>query len=301
MRANYYKNTLFLGFLFVFLLGINGCFSTEKPTLISPVESDTAGGPPLLVDPFKAVCDPMGSIVPKPMLAKGLVADLYNLTPSQESHIQRASDFQVQGKKLDVRLFFTQLFIPTRRFDRGFITQKGDAIKNSNGGSLDEWFGLHIESTIGLSAEKKPGFYQFALLADDGATLKVDQGNGFELLVDNDGAHEARLTCAKKGITLDPKNKLPIQVDFFQGPRYHLALALLYRPIPSETVPPETTCGAIGNELFFDSTQTPSVPTDTWRELLKRGWKVVPADEFYLPKEVGANPCAIQRFNIFRK
>lgn len=291
------KKTLSLNLFLAFCFGLSGCFSEESPRK----EPEQKEEPPVLVDPFKSVCDPMGSIAPKPTRAKGLVADLYNLPPALTSHIRKAADFQEQGRKLDARIFFTQLFIPTRRFELGFITQKGDSVKNENGGSLDEWFGLHIESAIKLDTEKKAGLYQFAILADDGATLRIDTGNGFETLIDNDGAHQSRFGCAQKAIQLDPQKRLPIQVDFFQGPRYHIALALLYRSIPGEGSLYDPTCGITGNDLFFDSSQTPSVPTTMWKELLKRGWKVVPADEYYLPEKVGANPCAVPRFNVFRK
>src|SRR6185437_11769064 len=80
------------------------------------------------------------------------------------------------------------------------------------------------------------GRYQFAVLSDDGSIMSINEGNGFEELIDNNGDTESRLRCADRGINFDASTSLPIKLDYFQGHRYNIALMLLWREVP------ETSC-----------------------------------------------------------
>jgi hypothetical protein len=242
--------------------------------------------------PSNAVCNPLDGGQAATSPRNGLIGSLFT-APEGEHSWTHAKTYQEHGTKLDAILYFNQLNVPTRPFDQGFVTQNGTILKTPRGDTLYEWFGLHFESVIQLSNHEQPGRYQFALMADDGAILSVnDDGHGFRTLVDNDLFHAAKLGCANEGIEMDALSRLPIQVDYFQGPRYHIALMLLWRKVPdTNQCFTDTACGVEGISAFFDSTHTPSVPSQRWVDMLTRGWNVVAPQNFLLPASAGTNPC----------
>jgi PA14 domain len=79
-----------------------------------------------------------------------------------------------------------------------------------------EWFGIAYSGKFWI---ENSGEYRFSLLSDDGARLKVDG----RTVVDNDGVHGA--TAASAAATLT-RGVHRIQVDYFQGPRFTVALVL---------------------------------------------------------------------------
>ena len=68
-----------------------------------------------------------------------------------------------------------------------------------------------------------PGLYHFGLYSDDGAKLYI---NG-TLVVDNDGIHGAK---GEKGIITLTTGMYPVEIHYFQGPRYSIALQWYYQP-----------------------------------------------------------------------
>jgi len=83
-----------------------------------------------------------------------------------------------------------------------------------------EWFAIVYTGKFWI---EKPGEYRFSLLSDDGAKLRVDG----KLLVNNDGIHRA--DAASAGATLS-RGAHEIEVEYFQGPRFTLALVLAVSP-----------------------------------------------------------------------
>ncbi len=79
-----------------------------------------------------------------------------------------------------------------------------------------EWFAIEYTGKIWIERE---GSYRFSLLADDGARLKLNN----KLVIDNDGVHRAAAISA--GATLT-RGVHEIKVEYFQGPRYTVALVL---------------------------------------------------------------------------
>jgi hypothetical protein len=70
---------------------------------------------------------------------------------------------------------------------------------------------------------EQPGPYRFSLLSDDGAKLDID---GKEL-IDNDGNH---LPQALTGSAVLSRGVHTIRVQYYQGPRYTVALVLAVAP-----------------------------------------------------------------------
>jgi hypothetical protein len=135
---------------------------------------------------------------------KALQGNIYFLP----KNTKRLPDFEelepvgtVYAKKLD---------LPERRFDKGFpgITER------------DEWFAVVYTGTFRV---KKAGTYAFRLVSDDGSKLYIND----ELVIDNDGTHPPR---SKDGTIELPKGEHEIVVEYFQGPRYHIALQLFWTP-----------------------------------------------------------------------
>lgn len=107
-------------------------------------------------------------------------------------------------------VYTTQLNVWPQNFDEGFpnITDRF------------EWFAIEYTGRIWIDT---PGRYRFSLLSDDGAKLYLDD----QLVIDNDGVHGARAVSA--GATLT-RGIHEIKVDYFQGPRFTVALVLAVSP-----------------------------------------------------------------------
>lgn len=103
-------------------------------------------------------------------------------------------------------IYTKALDIPARSWDAGFP------------GVPDrfEWFGIEYTGTF---KPVKSGKYYFRLLSDDGSKLYIDG----KLIIDNDGAHGA---SSKTGEVYLDDSRHSIKVDYFQGPRFQIALQL---------------------------------------------------------------------------
>ncbi len=229
------------------------------------------------------VCDPFqkGDV----SSTHGLKASLYSVQPDQTDVVD---GFFKIGVRSEQEIYFSNLNVPTRSFDLGFPTVTGDVLKKDNGESIFEWFGLKIESELKLGADDEEGWYELAILSDDGSRIYVND----ELVVDNDGAHETKLACGTQKFYMNRNTKLPVRIEYFQGPRYHISLIPLMRRVTSETQD-ETACGDFGNDLFFDS-ENDSAAQPAYHELIGRGWKTMTPQNWGIPGADSGNfnPCA---------
>lgn len=131
-----------------------------------------------------------------------LQGDVYYVQPGIEKFPDVATmtvSDTVYAKTLDV---------PPTGFTAGFA---GDRI---------EWFAIRYHGTFDAKAS---GEYQFHILSDDGALVYVD-GN---LVIDNDGLHSPIDKTGKIPLEAGPHE---LRVDYFQGPRYEVALQLWATP-----------------------------------------------------------------------
>ncbi|MCC6276818.1 MAG: fibronectin type III domain-containing protein [Oligoflexia bacterium] len=235
------------------------------------------------------VCDPFGG---DPALqGRGLLGNLYYLSDDQPRY-PSAKDYVTYGHPVDADLYFNELNTPTRPFDRGFVNQNGEVFLNANGTTLYEYFGIHLETNFELAPEDAPGDYQFAMLTDDGSVLEVsDSLAGYRVLVNNDGVHPTRLGCSTTPVYFSGEAEMPMKIDYYQGPRFHIALMLLYRPWPTVHPVNDPHCGTQGNSRFFDSTQNPPTPQAAYNDLMSRGWKQATWKNYKLPGF--NNPCVV--------
>jgi hypothetical protein len=107
-------------------------------------------------------------------------------------------------------VYTTSLNVWPQNFDEGF----------PNVTDRVEWFAIEYTGRIWI---EHPGDYRFSLLSDDGARLYLDN----QVIIDNDGAHSA--TGISGGATLT-RGVHAIKVEYFQGPRYTVALVLAVAP-----------------------------------------------------------------------
>ena len=166
---------------------ISGCISPDSGSE-SGTEVDIANPP----DPNSYVCDPLDgdSTDGQGPRDQGVTGELYYL-PDGETLPSQVADMFERGTYVDnILLYFNQIFIPTRPWDRGFTTVGGQTVQTENGDTLYEYFAVRMSGRFQLG-NLPPGAYQFGLLSDDGAVLSMDFGNGgYETVVDDDGRPE---------------------------------------------------------------------------------------------------------------
>lgn len=276
-------------------LNISGCLTegigTEGGTDVVADPEDVAAPP--LTPPERTVCDPFNAGVSA--RDRGLVGNLVYLEDSQPRYTS-ARDYIFNGTPVQSTLYFDKLFIPTRGWDLGFYTQDGTVVLNQHDQPLYEYFGLRLESQLQLAPGESPGYYQMAVLSDDGSVLSTKGSDGvLTPLIDNDGTHPTRMGCAMKSIYVDSGQKIPVVFEYYQGPRYHISMVVLWRPLPAGVSPTaavsDVECGQSGNGRYFDSTRVPSAPTSTYYDMLTRGWKVLENQNYNFPEQA-SNPCA---------
>lgn len=239
----------------------------------------------------KVVCDPMGGDN-DPRSNAGLKAELYWLGANAAAPTN-TSDLIARGTKSDRSLFFTQLNTPTRLFDMGFNNSLGQPIQDDTGNKLIERFALRFKSVLRLAPDQEEGLYEFAILSDDGSILKVrDDAGVYKTIVDNDGDHPTRMGCnASSVIQMNRDTEKLMQLDYYQGPRYHIAMMLLMRKVSSTgTRTQDSSCGFASNDDWFDPNHG-SVPKPRFTDLASRGWRVLTADNYALTNEAAFNPC----------
>lgn len=242
------------------------------------------------------VCNPFGSgSGGTKTSADGIKAKMYYYNSSDlgvypTSH---ATDFYAHGHMANADFYFNDFDVPTRAFDQGFQLEDGSLLATDDGTKLFEYFAFDFKTSIRLPQGSGTKVKQFALMADDGATLIVQDPvtQVWTKQVNDDGQHASRLACGTNPVQVSSEFSVPIELQYFQGPRYHIALVLLWRDWQGSSFDPnDPWCGQSGNSLFFNSTTIPSTPSDAWIDLMSR-WEVVPSDVFHIDADQGVNPC----------
>lgn len=239
----------------------------------------------------KLVCDPFnnggsGTI----SYEHGIKADLFYKTASQP-RMYSSEDYVNFAKKSDQVIFMSDMNVPTRMFTEGFTVANGATLNNDEEEKLIEYFGLKMTTNIVLSDSDDDGWYEFALLSDDGTTMKIKSGTDAPdtVLIDNDGDHPTRMGCTTQSVYLRKGVMLPVEVTYYQGPRYHIANVLMFRK--AEQAGQDPSCGLTGNSTFFDPNNN-SAPLPAYNALLNRGWKVLTSDNFMVSRNsTDYNPC----------
>lgn len=244
----------------------------------------------------KIICDPLnlpGTAAQK-NYQKGIRAELFYRT-KEMPRWYNSFDYINSAKKSDQNIFLSEINVPTRMFSEGFSTTQGQTLKDDQQNKLIEYFGIKMTTNIILAADDEAGYYEFALLSDDGATLKAKSnnidglGSTDEILINNEGDHPTKMGCSTTTVRMTKNVMMPVELTYYQGPRYHISNILMWRK--SAVAGQDSLCNSLGNSLFFDPTQN-SKPQPAFSALLARGWKILKSDN-YLIGESNAdyNPC----------
>lgn len=278
--------------LLILSSGLFACSAAEFRMYSDLGDSNSAAGAP---EPTPAICDPFdpSNIISSTSGLKGSIHFLERGTPQYS----QSTDIINHGKKIDADLFLNRIFVPTRIFSAGFATEDGQTIEDASGVTMNEWFALNLNSRLQLGPDDTAGDYQLALLSDDGSTLNLQNAQGtFEPLIQNEGTHTTQMACSSKVVAMNSSTRLPMNLTYFQGPRNHISLVLMWRKIPSGSTPQallDQECGKSGNEYFFNvgTAAKSATPKRPYQNLLDRGWKPLSSSNFEL--QSGSNRCAI--------
>lgn len=287
MYTNYRIRGILMGLC---LTALTGCLQDqvkEEDTVADIVPGEEQSAP----DPDSFVCNPLTGNPENLDRQQGVSGELFYVEPGGPQY-PVAADYIANATKIDISLFFNQLYVPTRPFDRGFVTQGGQTITTADGSTLYEWFAIRFNGQLRLAEGQSAGLYQLATLSDDGSVMAITENGVERNIINNDGWHSTQLGCASDVISLAPGQRLPFRLDYFQGPRYHISLVLMWRPLP--TLPAdqvEPLCGRQGNSFWFNYNVDPPTPTNNYNALLARGWQVIAPENLSLPGTQDENPC----------
>lgn len=238
----------------------------------------------------KTVCDPFTN-ESSTKITHGLKTQLVYKLAGQPSKTN-VNDVFANYAPSEKTLFFSTINAPTRAFSSGFLTEAGETLKTDSGEKLVEHFGLHYTSFLSLAETDEEGLYDLSILSDDGSIVKIGRGSQQETLISNDGDHPTRMGCANRFVEMKRGQKIAIDIKWYQGPRHHIANVLLWRKVSANDAK-DASCGATGNDLFFDSNNN-SVPKTAYNNLISSGWKVVAKENFVLDEQVqDYNPCVV--------
>ncbi|MGE3385254.1 MAG: fibronectin type III domain-containing protein [Bdellovibrionales bacterium] len=271
-------------------MGLIACTNDLSST--SKEDANTKAMSPFDVNKYainKLVCDPFAAQNENTTLDGGLQASLFYLTAGQP-HYKNVGDMISNGKASGKNLFFSNVDVPTRLFNVGFPLETGGVVKTDEGADLFEYFALRMTGSFGLAADEPEGLYELAMLSDDGVIWTNTTDDANSALVSNDGDHPTRFGCGQI-VDLKRDTRIASRIDYYQGPRYHIALVPMWRKVASGTMPgKDPQCGKAGNEMYFDYNNN-SKPQQAYNDLLARGWKPLRAENWRLPQGTDYNPC----------
>jgi hypothetical protein len=234
----------------------------------------------------KTVCDPFGGGTSQSPI-HGLQASLF-YSGAGSPRLSSSQDYVDKATKSTQALFFSDLNVPTRMFSEGFATQSSAVVKDDMGSKLIEYFGLKFETVLRLNSDQAEGDYELAVLADDGAVVKAQINGQWRTIVNNDGDHSTKMGCGLSVLNLSKDSAIPLEITYYQGPRFHIANVLMWRKSAASGQDPQ--CGKAGNEYFFDPAHA-SAPLQPYKDLLARGWEPISSNNFFVPNTSGYNPC----------
>lgn len=196
--------------------------------------------------------------VPKKRL--GLIGHIYEGQP-QWNNIER---YYIEGYRHPEEVYFSNFNVPRRSFNSGF-GRANQFLKNGKGEKLIEWFAIKVNGHIALPQNQESGFYHITSTSDDGIQVIID-GNK---IIDNPNTHAVTIDCAKNLVYLEKGKEVPFELNYFQGPRYHIALQLLIKKVD--------------NPANFKNSSLCGKRSSTHTGLVKEGYKIITPPWFTLP------------------
>jgi hypothetical protein len=266
------------------------CFQNCSKVSFSTDSSDGLNANGLLQPHDDLVCDPLSG---SNSCDGGVIGEIYYLTMAEAQSYGNGNSgpnglhyYYDDGTRAPTTIVLTDIFVPTRSFRSGFPIQNGSLVTTSDG-TLFEFFAFKLYTDLKLQAGDSDGDYQFALLADDGANLLNRSSRS--VMVNDDGTHRTRFGCSTKTFRMDSNTTIPLEVQFYQGPRDRMALTLMWRKISPGGSLSDTACNDTledgttkidGNNDFFGPNMDDFSTSYEYGKLLQRGWRPVSAGNF---------------------
>lgn len=274
--------------------------TVNPPTVNPPTVEPPTVEPPVV--PPVANCDPDDPINIITQRSQGIIGTIHPVTGGSLNGVSLSSARQyvnqpaaLNADGLESHALVKNFFIPTRAFTAGFVDGDGAALK-INQQVLIEYFGIHFKGKIRIPENGTEGDYIFSLLSDDGSKLYID-GN---LIVNNDVVTPTRMGCwdgYSNGniarIRMEPGVDHDLELMYFQGPRYHIALSLLWKKVSADASQADLkdpACGSSGNDLFFKQ-NAQGQEIGKYKDLQARGWEPVPESMLSFTESV--NRCSL--------
>ncbi|UYL09143.1 hypothetical protein B9G69_000955 [Bdellovibrio sp. SKB1291214] len=237
----------------------------------------------------KVVCDPFSAsgIACK----QGWKGNIFYFPGTTSGWTSLAKYFS-EGVDAGVILYMSKIFVPVRTFSNGFPTTDGDLVKKKaadGGANLVEWFALRLGTIMKLGATDSAGYYQFALISDDGSKLYIapKAGGTYATVIDNDNAHSATMKCSTSAIYMDANSRMPARLEYFQGPRYHIAVTLMYKKVSSASPAVASPCGLVDSNFYGTIDNTSGDYTGSkYQQALDDGWKPMGTENFLLDETI---------------
>jgi len=180
-----------------------------------------------------------------------------------------------QPSWINQSLIFTDIYVPAENFLVGFPAPGG------NGAVLpvDSFFAIDTFGSFHLGIGDTEGYYEFSLIADDSARLKLGNPDGsYSMLIDdekpssyNNGTclaqtQSAHMSCTTnwsnqtaaqvKTVYLRPGDLLPMELSYWQGPGGGIAVMAFYRKVADPTNASQVLDPACGKEWDFSANGT---------------------------------------------
>lgn len=216
------------------------------------------------------ICNPLNNnqdngetIIDTPSVPKrrlGLIGHIYE-GKSQWNNIET---YFIEGYRHPEEVYFSNFNIPKRSFNSGF-GQANQFLKDSKGEKLIEWFAIKVTGHIALPENEESGFYHITSTSDDGIQILV---NG-KKIINNPNTHAVTIDCASELIYLEKSKELPFELNYFQGPRYHIALQVLIKKVD--------------NPEAFKKSSLCRKEASNHTGLVKEGYKIITPPWFTLP------------------
>ena len=230
-------------------------------------------------------CDPLGQGEGAESSKKGISGNI-RLIKDSDSNLQynlaNYLDEEKSYKVEDLYLFMNQVDVPKRSFDQGFALKNNELLE-VNGQALIEFFNINLTSSILAVEDDQVGEYEFAIVSDDGARLSLgDSLSDKEIYLESLSTHAPKMICHtgasnhSRFISISRDKPVGMLLNYCQGPRYHIALQMIWRKKDEEHAP-SSYCGKGISSIDFAN-------------LLNEGWSVVPSNVFHLPEGI-VNAC----------
>ncbi len=221
---------------------------------------------PALCDPFLA--EPSGRQNP---LAdnSGISGKLYYL-PDSTFTPSTVKEFLEKGIAVENPIRLSQINFSSIELTGGLRKKGSEKLRTHSGIMITDTFALDLRSEIQLGASDPEGYYQFALISDDGAILQLFDQPGSAQVINNDGSHLSKVECTRRPVLMTRKTRIPIHLVLHQGPNPSMSLMLKWRLVNQDVQEP--LCGEVDENL-----------QSAEEELLARSWKSLQPENFLSP------------------